>query len=815
MVLQKLIRQGLAQAFLTADGDAADFGKISSVHIAKGIGTAILSFLFGCAGAAFQCYPFGIAFLSAANLYVPCSWLGLIVSALFSRGMAAAMMTVYTVCVMLRWAVCRLLLARQDAKAPKMIYGMYDESVLIRCAISCFSAFIFGLYRLAAGGFLYYDLFGLIAGFLLSPLTTLALTAMFTKNEQLSKFSELSMAVLLFITVFSLRGYSLFGFSPAFAAAVFITLWMASCSGALRGCAGGLAAGLACGGIRISEALADAQLAYSIGAAPCILAVLGLCTGVLWKHARLMAVSAGCILAMTLGISMDGFAILQRLMPDTLSAAVIFLPLSFYGVLPRLPVFAQPETDRLGEEAMILQKRQEDTVMRMHALSEAFTHLSEVIYTLSDRLRRPGILDLKQVCDSAFDNHCARCSLSSLCWERECTSTLDAESKITTELYQKGRVELADIPSYIRERCYNIEKIAAQINMGTANLVERLIKSDKTEAYAVDYEALSKLLAESIAQNDSEYKIDEELTKKLRRSLKYMDLAASRALCYGARKKQIIIGGVDLTRVRMGADELRRAVENTVRTRLCAPRFNIEEDSVTVTMTVRRRFAVEHAKASGVKEAESANGDTAAMFENREDYFYTLISDGMGSGREAAITSKLCAVFCEQMLANGNSKAITLEMLNGFLRSRGSECSASIDLAEIDLITGEACFVKSGAAPSYVLRDGNLYKLQSKTAPIGILSVLDAEKIRFDLLEGDIIVMVSDGVAESLEDGIWLANLLTYEWEDNLQVMAEKILDNAALNNTRSDDMTVALVRVKEYDAEEKEDAQEKQSSDN
>jgi serine phosphatase RsbU (regulator of sigma subunit) len=334
--------------------------------------------------------------------------------------------------------------------------------------------------------------------------------------------------------------------------------------------------------------------------------------------------------------------------------------------------------------------------------------------------------------------------------------------------------------------------------VGSAALVERLIKSDKTEAFAIDYEALSKLLAGSVAGNEAEYRVDEEMTKKLRRSLKYMDMPASRALCYGARRKQIIIGGVELSRVRMGAEEIRRAIENTLRTRMNKPRFHIEDETVTMTLTARRRFAVEQAKATSIRESESANGDTAAMFETREDYYYALISDGMGSGREAAITSKLCAVFCEQMLAGGNDKAVTLEMLNGFIRSRGSECSATIDMAEIDMITGEACFVKSGAAPSYVLRTGNLYKIQSKTVPIGILPELDAEKIRFELQEGDVIVMLSDGVAQSLEDGVWLANLLSYEWVEDLQLMAEKILDNAALNNARSDDMTVALVRVTE-----------------
>ena len=277
-----------------------------------------------------------------------------------------------------------------------------------------------------------------------------------------------------------------------------------------------------------------------------------------------------------------------------------------------------------------------------------------------------------------------------------------------------------------------------------------------------------------------------------------MNIAAPHVVCYGQRKKQIFIGGVDVAGMRIGAAEIRTAVENSVGVHLTQPRFSIEGENVTMTLCSRRRFEVEYAKATNMKQKENANGDTAVTFEGREDYSYALICDGMGSGREASLTSKLCTVFLERMLSGGNGKAVTLEMLNGFMRTRSSECSASVDLAQIDLITGEACFVKSGAAPSFILRNGNLYKLQSKTVPIGIMRELDAEKIRFELALGDVIVMVSDGVAQSLEDGVWLANLLTYEWDDDLGAMAEKILDNAVFANHRSDDMTVILARVGE-----------------
>ena len=168
----------------------------------------------------------------------------------------------------------------------------------------------------------------------------------------------------------------------------------------------------------------------------------------------------------------------------------------------------------------------------------------------------------------------------------------------------------------------------------------------------------------------------------------------------------------------------------------------------------------------------------------------------MGSGREAALTSRICGGFLERMLRAYNPKDLSIEMLSNLIRNKGSECFATIDLLEIDLLNGQASFVKGGAAPSYILRDGNLFRIVSNSMPIGITREINAEEIKFELREGDVIVMFSDGVAQSVEDGIWLVNLLNGQWEEDMQKMAARILREARANNARGDDMTVGLVRV-------------------
>ncbi len=821
MATQKSVRDKLLSVFLDdlndsgterVKGGELSFGKNEIIHMIKGFAVGIVSAIFGLSPGVFSCYPFGIALLSASDKYIPYCAGGLLISSLFSGAYAFCQLAVYVIILLLRFAVCKLSAQKGISDGTKnkksFILGkiftpsfqsvqMFCEPVIIRCTVAAFAAFVFGMYRLIAGGFLYYDLFGLCAGFIISPVSALSLIGIFTKEEKYLRYRSLSAGALIFIFVFCLRGTDLFGFNPAYMAAVIVTLYAASKSGAMKGSAVGIVMGLAS-----ATGIWGDFFVYSLGGSSFLIAVIGITFGYLWKLSGAAAVFVSCVASITAGTAIDGYGVMPRLIPDILTAYAIFLPLVKFGLFPKLDILDEDKTDSFLTEVAISRRRQKDERDSTRTLSDAFQRLSETVYLLSDHTKRPGVIDIKQICIDAFDEYCAKCSLTGICWERECTSTLDAQSKLISTLHKGGRLSDADMPDFLKKRCRSYSQIIDKINHKTAKHIENLIKGDKTEAFALDYDAISKLLSHRIAEKECEYKVDKDLTERLKTTLTYSGMTGVQAVCFGKRKKQIFVNGIDICTVKLGANDLRTSIENTIGTKMTQPEYKVEDGVVSMQMCSSRRFKIEGAKASGKKKNEKDNGDSMSMFENREDYYYALVSDGMGSGRDAAVTSKICAYFIEQMLAGGNSKAITIEMLNGFIRGRGIECSATIDLVEIDLITGEASFVKSGAAPSFILRGGNLYKLQSRTAPIGIMKNPDAEKIKFDLELGDVIVMISDGIASSLEDGIWLTNLLTYEWNDNLSLMADKIIENALYSSERSDDMSVCLLRVGEFSEE-------------
>lgn len=194
---------------------------------------------------------------------------------------------------------------------------------------------------------------------------------------------------------------------------------------------------------------------------------------------------------------------------------------------------------------------------------------------------------------------------------------------------------------------------------------------------------------------------------------------------------------------------------------------------------------------------EDVSGDTIEVFEayGRQ---YMMLSDGMGSGREASVASGMSVKLLREYIEGGADLESALKLVNRILRSAGRECSATIDICEIDLYTSEARFIKSGAAPSFVLRNGSIYRLQSKTVPIGIIRALDAEAIKFDIEPGDTVVMLSDGVARSYDEVPWLLDMMTSDetvLHGDEKLAAMTIVSEAAVRGSR-DDITCGIMRV-------------------
>lgn len=226
--------------------------------------------------------------------------------------------------------------------------------------------------------------------------------------------------------------------------------------------------------------------------------------------------------------------------------------------------------------------------------------------------------------------------------------------------------------------------------------------------------------------------------------------------------------------------------------------MSMDIDKLNMFMEAKQRFSVKNGKYSSRGDRSEANGDAVASFEGPDGDYYFLIADGMGSGREAALTARIAAVFLERMLSAGCTPETALVLLNDFTRERRIECSSTVDLLKIDLFTGKAVFIKSGAAPSFVLRGGKLFKLECGTMPMGILKELSARSVEFDLEDGDTVIMISDGIMAEDLPPMWLYDLICDEEAEREPPfeLAKRIAVESKKHAFRRDDATAGVLKI-------------------
>ena len=760
----------------------------ASAHVREGLiglGFGLCAYLLGSCRFPFDTYPLGMALLCSSPKKILWVFFGLCASALSIPDGGFVWLFAYATAVTVR-VLARLLV---DPPADgvghegsggliKRAYLLFTESIYLRMATACASSFMVGLYFLVARGFVFYDLFAAIFSMLVTPAAVFVYSGCFEENKSDARFRQIAIGALGISLTYALRGMSFIGISLGIFFAFFITVYACRRAGLWRG----LLLGLLCG------------LAYAPQYTP-IFALAGLVAHLMWSVSSVWAMTAACAVAVMWGIYAEGVISVSRILPAMMLSAAAYVgaqKLSFFPAAKDLIFSGRYCSDMNDADISLISKKEGDK--RLTELADTFETLSEIFYNLSDRLCRPGIPELRRMCDGVYDKYCPACPSRQICWELEYSESADIISSLGNILSERGVADLSDLPEYMQSRCAALPGIISEINRQSGELSRISGVADKSRVFAMDYAAISTILSDAARRGKDDMVPHRQLGERLTEVLAKYGFGEGGVSVYGQRCKRIIARGFDLSGVGRSAGELRESVEKACGFKVSEPVIELCEGVMTLRMNEARSLSARcilRVNNTGREEC----GDTVASFEAAEDRYYVLISDGMGRGREAAFTSGVCSMFLQKMLGCGNMPETVIKMLGGFVRSKPGECSATVDLLSVDLLNGKTEFYKCGAAASFVRRGGNLFKLAANTVPLGILTAGDVGKLTFDVLPGDIVIMLSDGVAGGNDDSVWLLDLLGGGFDPNLEVMAEKII-NAARSRGSEDDISVALVQI-------------------
>ena len=224
------------------------------------------------------------------------------------------------------------------------------------------------------------------------------------------------------------------------------------------------------------------------------------------------------------------------------------------------------------------------------------------------------------------------------------------------------------------------------------------------------------------------------------------------------------------------------------------PTIQNYDEIFEVELVQRQRYCVQFGAAQHCCNGGRFCGDAYEHFEDGDGCDYLLLSDGMGSGGRAAVDGAMACGLFSRLLRGGFGYESTVKIVNAALMLKSEEESlATVDSLRLNLCNGRATFCKAGAAQSYHVRDGMVNRIDLRSLPLGILRETDTAQYCFTAEEGDLIVMLSDGVPT--DDSLWFEKLLGQYAGEEPSRFARFLLGRAVSRRPagEDDDITVMV----------------------
>lgn len=540
----------------------------------------------------------------------------------------------------------------------------------------------------------------------------------------------------------------------------------------------------------------------------------GLLAGAVRSFGKL-AVAVGFLLGnILLSVYVSDYGDLKAVLAETALATVLFL-LVPARIQEKIKDHLPKDSRELPATTPIQENRlRELTVNRIRDWSSVFTELSRSFEQVSSTVQKAQEEQgLQQLFAEVSKKVCEGCALYRTCWERDYYRTYQNLLDMLSVVELQGKISIEDLSDDLKKRCARLKEMSITITCVYETYKvnrywqERLLES--RELVSEQLKGVSQIM-ESLS---GELELDVELNGEIDDALRYrfqkmgigiedlytlhkedglMEVGIVKPACRGEMACRFTIAPV--------VSKVVGRVFNVASTN-CQLREGEDLCSFKLYPALKYRLDVGVAKLG--KDANPVSGDSHAIMQLKEGRVALLLSDGMGSGPKAAKESGTVVSLLEHLLESGFGQDLAVKTVNSIMILRSAEETFStVDLVVLDLYTGNGTFLKIGAVPSYLARGRRVGVVRANALPVGVVENIQFTSVNRVLEDGDLLVMVSDGILDAyngtLDKDQWMSGLLQDLGSVVAQEAAEVVLElarNAAGGNI-PDDMTVITARL-------------------
>lgn len=557
--------------------------------------------------------------------------------------------------------------------------------------------------------------------------------------------------------------------------------------------------------------LANAAAIYQMS----LLAFAGMLAGLL-KEGRKIAVALGMLLGTSiLSIYLGNQAEVLHSTWESLAAVVLFV-LTPKGVIQMLAKYVPGTQENVKSQHDYARRVRDITAGRVEQFSEVFRQLSRSFKQITadaEPMRREE--EVGHFMNSVAEKSCANCWKRQQCWDEKFYQTYKFMTDMMTEVELHENMSRKDLLPEWKRRCVKPDQVLDvmkhQYHLYKNDQHWKKQIMDSRQLVAEQLSGVSQVmedLAREIKREGQELFMQEE---QIRSALEELGLSI-----HSIDVISLDEGNVEIEIIHQytrGFDECRKIIapllseivgENiAVKTEQNHER---KEGYSTVVFGSAKEYEVETGIAGAAKGGDLLSGDSFSTLELGNGKFAVTLSDGMGNGERARAESSTAISILQQLLQSGMDERLAIKSVNSILMLRSSdEVYATVDVALIDLYNAQTTFMKIGSTPSYIKRGNEVFPVTANNLPVGILDEIDVDLVSVPLQDGDILIMITDGIYDApghaVNKELWMKRMIMEIEAEEPQEFADLLLERAVRYHHGEiyDDMTVVVARIAKF----------------
>ena len=436
---------------------------------------------------------------------------------------------------------------------------------------------------------------------------------------------------------------------------------------------------------------------------------------------------------------------------------------------------------------------------RLNFAADAIAGIESGITAAADVLDRKYALDVRDVADRAANRACRSCPNSMVCWGRKYELFHKEFGRLVTQLRAGCELTEFSMSPDCAELCVDrggaVRAIEAEYSRYVSAMADERRVKELRRIYTDQLSGVRDILRDMGSLNTQTLTVSRDLASEKRAEtvLKESGVDKPHAFIMQDRNSKLRFEAYGATEPQVTREYLGALLSGAIGRELELPEIGGSNGRFRITATERTRLSAKVGVYQLARDENKVCGDCYECFTGADGSLYIVLSDGMGTGSRARVDSTMACSVLSKLLKSGISLPAALETVNTALMVKSADESfATLDICRIDLNSGECAVYKAGAATTYIKSDNRLIRAALSSPPAGTGGRLNVPAQRFSVKNGDVIVMMTDGVAP---DEQWLSRELSGR-ADPCE-LSERIAKAARVSeNGREDDISVVAVVV-------------------